>query len=175
VLFATKHWFDLKDREDEVTEGAELGTRRSLQHDVKTLKMCITATRSIDNAVPPGKIIFQQPYSFDLTNPAPWRAQHVDSYDAWDLRIKFFVNLATDSKKFYPPEILNYLRLEAAAWAEVINPEEENHFGVPPPAQPATFQMWFDTGCSYAAEVIQLGPLARDELFVSFAVKFEND
>jgi hypothetical protein len=147
---------------------------RAESHNIKTLKMCVTAIRNIENSVPPAKVIFQMAYSFDLSLPAPWRAQHVDSYAEWDLRIKFFVNLASDTKSFYPPESLTYLRLEAAVWADVLDIREEHLFATASSSQPSTFQIWIDPACGYAAEVIQLGPLVKDSLFVNFAVKFEN-
>lgn len=134
-------------------------------HNVKTLRMHVVATRAAGGTLPPPKVVFHDSYAFDLSLPQPWRAQHFDNYESSDFRIKFVVNLQPEQRDFFPPQILDYLRIDLAAWAwldEATMPD------------PVTNQHWISTATPYAASIIQLGPVAGNKLFLTFALKFEN-
>ena len=134
-------------------------------HDVKTLRMHVVAVESLTGDFPQSKVVFHDSYSFDLSLPSPWRAEHFDNYEAWDFRIKFLVNLQPDQRSFSPPEVLDYIRIDLAAWAWL---DQEDIPG------PVTDQLWIGTGTPYAGTIIQLGPIAGNQLFFSFNLKFEN-
>jgi hypothetical protein len=134
-------------------------------HNVKTLRMHVVATRTLTGNLSKPKVVFHDSYSFDLSSPSPWRAQHFDNYEDRDFRIKFLANLHPDRMSFYPPNILEYIRIDFAAWAWL------EQAGIP---DPITNQVWIGTGTPHAGLIIQLGPIAGDQLFLSFNLKFEN-
>jgi hypothetical protein len=127
--------------------------------------MHVVVTKTPTGNFPQPKVVFHDSYSFDLSLPSPWRAQHFDNYESWEFRIKFLVNLQPDQKSFFPPEILDYIRIDFAAWAWL------DRAAIP---DPVTNQLWIGTGTPYAASIIQLGPIAGDQMFLSFNLKFEN-
>lgn len=134
---------------------------------LKTLKMCVTAVPELGSTSPAPQIVYQKPYPYDLSIPEPWRDQPIYNFQGTILRMKFLVTVTPDTESFYPPETNNYLRIDMATWTTITN-----NF----PDESKTFSMWVDPdpADAYAAGLIQVGPLAGEQLFVTYALKFEN-